>query len=329
MARLRDLDIIEAVRDAGEEGITAKELHEKYFSDFTLVSVQQHLKALVEKNPSNIVRYIGQTKHGAVYTYYFKPIVDDELCSDSTNEEGYKDPTASAAIAYADESSWITTGNIFKVKDCAVSWFLVVRHYEDTILGYPVEITPIESKSKYAVCWPSGSGYFCTVYFHRIDTIQERKFLKNVAPMPCGKDTFQKIIANSPLTNLKEISYVERATVDEQKIVKDTIEQCSTDISESLRNEIASDADWGTVLHTVSELWKERNTIKADLSSATEEIKVLREKAKSWYDKCQTLSVEKNLLEERVKAHDETEYALLRKELDVFKYCFDRVTQKS
>lgn len=196
-----------------ENGLTDKELGERLgLSD---VRVNWYLNRMMEEDADLLSR--ARTDAHSKYVYKLnkvvlplpeeenqltfdipKPKVEDNvsrLYNQGKNSEGYVDPTSAKAMKSVGRLDGFMAGGIYKTN--TGSWFLVLRPYPDTLLGYNIEETTYAASTDRTVAWPYRT-FTRVVYVNRLQSISSKK-LKHSDFSKCPFETMKEVIRKSPL----------------------------------------------------------------------------------------------------------------------------------
>lgn len=183
-----------------ENGLTDRELGERLgLSD---VRVNWYLNRMMEEDADLFDRTREDAHSKYVYTIKKKeeePNVEEDkvsrLYNQGKNSEGYVDPTSAKAMKSVGRLDGFMAGGIYKTN--TGSWFLVLRPYPDTLLGYNIEETTYAASSDRTVAWPYRT-FTRVVYVNRLQSISPKK-LKHSDFSKCPFETMKEVIRKSPL----------------------------------------------------------------------------------------------------------------------------------
>lgn len=300
--RITDSMIIDAVKAAGEEGISAHDIAVN--NNWAGSTVGRHLN-YISKWTYSPLRY---EKKGKGYRWYFqipKVTVDDPVKEQKKNTEGYSDPTAAKAIKMLERNDGIMPGTIYKTDKGSL--FLVMRTYPDTILGYNIDqaIRAVTTDSE--VAWQASGATYYLVHTNRLTYIASKRLIKSQGFQKCPFDVWKDIARRSPLQNAKVLPIPVEQDPIKVEVEKEVIKEVPV-VDEQKIKEAVADALSESRKYLASVLDLKETATFVDITNAIKEL-MERPVEVIGADSCQTL-----------------DYELIKQRAEIFEYCFNRIT---
>lgn len=332
MERVKNEDVLNAIRERNEQGITATELMQLF--GFSEGAMRQHVLKLRKEGfiKAPEVR-VGRGRRARYYAS--EPVeesqttanvrIDDPAPEPSKhkpwqNQEGYNDPTATEAIKRMERYGGFMPGGIYKTTNSG-ELFLVLTTYPDTILGYTLDIIPRAVDTDSEVVWKMGANY-AVVHTHRVRSVSFKKLLLSTMSK-CPFESFKDILRKSPFNSCKKIEVPVDGAVTQEDYDKLRVELAD---SKSLHDSMMKDLldtmapnhedlphSWTEFLAKIQE-YKDNSELSADviedLKASNRKFQIRLEEAISardnltnkWRDLANFLEVDATCLEDVIDA---------------------------
>lgn len=210
MRKVTKNDVLNAIRERNEQGITTAALAELF--EISRRAARQHMTRLMADGVVSS-RHHKNGKPGGESVYFINVVeqpvnvrIDDPAPEVSKhkpnqNHEGYNDPTATEAIKRMERHGGFMPGGIYKTTNGEA--FLVLTTYPDTILGYRIDFVPNATDTDSEVTWKVGPNS-ALVHTHRVCSIPfKRLLLGNMTK--CPFESFRDILRKSPFNSCKKV----------------------------------------------------------------------------------------------------------------------------